>query len=65
MAPGEQVDIEIKDLDYTTEPISKRKAFSEPYIPVEFSNAEIDEHNKHRLEYFYSLQKILTEKGLI
>ncbi|MBB6235536.1 hypothetical protein HDC90_000133 [Pedobacter sp. AK013] len=62
---GEHVDIEVKDLDYTTEPISKKKAFSDLYIPFEYSNAEIDEHNKQRLEYFFLLQKFLKDKGLI
>lgn len=62
---GEQIDIEVKDLDYTTEPIGRRKAFSGTNIPFEYSNAEIDEQNKERLKYFYSLQKFLREKGLI
>lgn len=62
---GEQVDLEVKDIDYTTEPIIIRKAFSGPYIPFEYSNAEIDEHNKERLKYFNLLQKFLKDEGLI
>jgi hypothetical protein len=44
---------------------NRRKAFSEPYIPFEYSNTELDEHKKQSLEYFYLLQEFLKEEGLI
>jgi hypothetical protein len=62
MEIGEAVEIEIKDIDKSSEPVSKKIAFSNP---VNGTGKEIEAINAERIERFYALEKILNEEGLI
>lgn len=59
---GEIIDIEIKDIDRGSEPISKKMAFCDP---VKLTPKEIEIVNAERLDYFFALEKILKEENLL
>lgn len=62
MELGEILEIEIKNIDNSSEPESMKIAFSNPVIATE---KEIEVINAERLDYFFALEKILKEENLL
>ncbi len=60
---GEIIEIEIKDIDKSSEPILKETAFSNPNIVTDPS--EIEAINAEQLAYFFALEKILKKEKLL
>lgn len=62
MELGKVLEIEIKNIDKSSEPESTKVAFSNPVVATE---KEIEVINTERLDYFFALEKILKEENLL
>ncbi|MDR2954693.1 MAG: hypothetical protein LBV43_06400 [Prevotella sp.] len=58
----ESLDIEIKDINDSSDPLEKKIAFSGQNLT---SQEEIEKMLKYKLDYYYTLEKLLKNEGLL